>query len=154
MARQCYCAYLSVYWCRHSYYLGAFTHETGTVVRAVSLLQASVLQGMTDGQEIGVYKVLQHLGSLLGAGYLCLVYIRYQCRLDVAQQQENRRKFICLAGLAVLSALCALPVALYLAQAVSGFHVNRFVFYELSLTVPFLFGFIVLMALFYAVKRV
>lgn len=132
----------------------AFTHETGTVVRAVSLLQASVLQGMTDGQEIAVYKVLQHLGSLLGAGYLCLVYIRYQRRLDAAQQQENRRKFIRLAGLAVFSALCALPVTLWLAHRTNGFHVNRFVFYELSLTVPFLFGFIVLMALFYAVKRV
>ncbi|MCK9782768.1 DUF4184 family protein, partial [Proteus columbae] len=46
-------------------------HETGTAVRYFSVLQAQLLQGMTNSQEIAIYKLLQHLGSILGL----LIYV-------------------------------------------------------------------------------
>lgn len=131
----------------------AFTHETGTMVRALSVLQVPLLQGMTDGQEIAVYKVLQHLGSLLGTGYLCLKFAQYQRALPEAEKRGNLIRLIRLIVLAVLAALCTAPLAYRLAQTATGVHINRFVFYELSLSVSFFAGFVVLAALFQVIRK-
>ena len=131
----------------------AFTHETGTMVRALSVLQVPLLRGMTDGQEIAVYKVLQHLGSLLGTGYLCLKFVQYQRTLPEAEKRGNLIRLIRLIALAVLAALCTVPLAYRLAQTATGVHINRFVFYELSLSVSFFAGFVVLAALFQVIRK-
>ena len=130
-----------------------FTHETGTMVRALSVLQVPLLHGMTDGQEIAVYKVLQHLGSLIGAGYLCLKFTQYQRALPDTEKRGNLIRLIRLIGIAVLAAFCTIPVAYHLAQTTAGLHVNRFVFYELSLSVSFFAGFVVLAALFLVIRK-
>ncbi|WP_286146191.1 DUF4184 family protein, partial [Shigella sp. FC1967] len=80
-----------------SLYIGAvthivwdsFTHETGTAVRYFSVLQAQLLQGMTNSQEIAIYKLLQHLGSILGLLYLCWKYIEYQRKQDYSIQKRK-----------------------------------------------------------------
>ncbi|EPU3934377.1 DUF4184 family protein [Morganella morganii] len=131
----------------------AFTHETGTMVRALSVLQVPLLHGMTDGQEIAVYKVLQHLGSLLGSGYLCLKFAQYQRALPEAEKRGNLIRLIRLIALAVLAALCTAPLACRLAQTTAGVHINRFVFYELSLSVSFFAAFVVLAALFQVIRK-
>lgn len=136
-----------------SLYIGAithivwdsFTHETGTAVRFFSVLQAQLLQGMTDSQEIAIYKLLQHLGSVLGLLYLCWKYIQYQRKQDASTQKENRIKLYRLIGIGFLSGLCALPLALQLSNKGQGININRFIFLELSLAVPFFFGLMIIL---------
>lgn len=136
-----------------SLYIGAithivwdsFTHETGTAVRLFSVLQAQLLQGMTDSQEIAIYKLLQHLGSVLGLLYLCWKYIQYQRKQDAPTQKENRIKLYRLIGSGFLSGLCALPLALQFSNKGQGININRFIFLELSLAVPFFFGLMIIL---------
>lgn len=138
-----------------SLYIGAlthivwdsFTHETGTAVRIFSVLQAQLLQGMTDSQEIAIYKLLQHLGSVLGLLYLCWKYIQYQRKQDKQTQKENRTKLYRLMGIGFISGLCALPLALQFSNKGQGISLNRFIFLELSLAVPFFFGLMIILGI-------
>lgn len=97
--------------------------------------------------------MLQHLGSLLGTGYLCLKFAQYQRALPEAEKRGNLIRLIRLIALAVLGALCTAPLAYGLAQTETGVHINRFVFYELSLSVSFFAGFVVLAALFQVIRK-
>lgn len=131
-----------------SLYIGAvthivwdsFTHETGTAVRILSVLQTQLWQGMNDRQEIAIYKLLQHLGSIIGLIYLCWKYIQYQRKQDSEKQKENRIKLYRLIGIGGISSLCALPLAFQFSANMQGINLNRFIFLELSLAVPFFFA--------------
>ncbi|QAV24609.1 DUF4184 family protein [Proteus hauseri] len=138
-----------------SLYIGAlthivwdsFTHETGTAVRLLSVLQTHIWQGMTNGQELAIYKILQHLGSVLGLLYLCWKYIQYQRKQDLQSKKENRIKLYRLMGIGGISGLCALPLALKFSDKGYGININRFIFLELSLSVPFFFGMIIIVGI-------
>lgn len=108
---------------------------------------------LSERPHILLYKVLQHLGSLLGTGYLCLKFAQYQRALPEADKRGNLIRLIRLIALAVLGALCTAPLAYGLAQTETGVHINRFVFYELSLSVSFFAGFVVLAALFQVIRK-
>lgn len=123
----------------------SFTHESGAVVRNFSLLQFNFIH-MSDNQEIAIYKLLQHMGSLLGLIYLCFKYHRYHKTQITVIQKENSIKLKYLSYIAVISGGLALPIAYYLTPKVTNFHFNRFIYLELTLTVPFFFGFVVIFA--------
>ncbi|WP_163591107.1 DUF4184 family protein, partial [Klebsiella variicola] len=80
----------------------SFTHETGTAVRIFSILQTQLLQGMTDSQELAIYKLLQHLGSVLGLIYLCWKYVQYQREQESDIQLKNRLKLFRLIGIGLI----------------------------------------------------
>lgn len=124
----------------------SFTHESGAVVRNFSLLQFNFIH-MSDKQEIAIYKLLQHMGSLLGLIYLCFKYYQYHKTQPNFIQTENVVKLKNLSYITVISGGLALPVAYYLTPRVTSFHFNRFVYLELTLTVPFFFGLVVIFAL-------
>ncbi|HAU5008708.1 DUF4184 family protein [Proteus mirabilis] len=144
-----------------SLYLGAvthivwdsFTHETGTAVRIFSILQTQLLQGMTDSQELAIYKLLQHLGSVLGLIYLCWKYVQYQRKQECDIQLKNRLKLFRLIGIGLISGLCTFPLAWQNADKGVGINVNRFIFLELSLAVPFFFGLIIILGLWLYSKQ-
>lgn len=144
-----------------SLYLGAvthivwdsFTHETGTAVRIFSILQTQLLQGMTDSQELAIYKLLQHLGSVLGLIYLCWKYVQYQRKQESDIQIRNRLKLFRLIGIGLISGLCAFPLAWQNADKGEGINVNRFIFLELSLVVPFFFGLMIILGLWLYAKQ-
>lgn len=56
---------------------------------------------------------------------------------DYLTQKENHIKLYRLIGIGFLSELCALPLALQLSNKGQGININRFIFLELSLAVPF-----------------
>lgn len=132
-----------------SFYIGAvthivwdsFTHESGAIVRQWAFLQIGVFN-MTDSQEIAVYKLLQHLGSLLGLVYLLVKYWQYHRNQLMVIQKQNLYKIKALLIIAVVSAVCALPLAYGIAS-----NFNRFVYLELTLMVPFFFSITLLYAL-------
>lgn len=144
-----------------SLYLGAvthivwdsFTHETGTAVRIFSILQTQLLQGMTDSQELAIYKLLQHLGSVLGLIYLCWKYVQYQRKQESDIQIRNRLKLFRLIGIGLISGLCAFPLAWQNVDKGEGINVNRFIFLELSLAVPFFFGLMIILGLWLYAKQ-
>lgn len=129
-----------------SFFIGAlthivwdsFTHDTGTMVRSWSFLQFNLT--MTDKQEIAIYKILQHSGSLLGLLYLSYQYWRYHRKQPKIQQHIDNQKLKRIMGIGVVSALFALPIAYYLTPKLPNFHFNRFVYLELTMMVPFFFG--------------
>lgn len=129
-----------------SFFIGAlthivwdsFTHDTGTMVRSWSFLQFNLT--MTDKQEIAIYKILQHSGSLLGLLYLSYQYWRYHRKQPKIQQHIDNQKLKKIMGIGVVSALFALPIAYYLTPKLPNFHFNRFVYLELTMMVPFFFG--------------
>ncbi|HEQ1857029.1 TPA: DUF4184 family protein [Providencia alcalifaciens] len=129
-----------------SFFIGAlthivwdsFTHDTGTMVRSWSFLQFNL--SMTDKQEIAIYKILQHSGSLLGLLYLSYQYWRYYRKQTQIQQHIDKQKLKKIMGIGAISALFALPIAYYLTPKLPNFHFNRFVYLELTMTVPFFFG--------------
>lgn len=129
-----------------SFFIGAlthivwdsFTHDTGTMVRSWSFLQFNLT--MTDKQEITIYKILQHSGSLLGLLYLSYQYWRYHRKQPKIQQHIDNQKLKKIMGIGVVSALFALPIAYYLTPKLPNFHFNRFVYLELTMMVPFFFG--------------
>lgn len=129
-----------------SFFIGAlthiiwdsFTHDTGSMVRSWSFLQFNL--AMTDKQEIAIYKILQHSGSLLGLLYLSYQYWRYHRKQPKIQQHIDNQKLKKIMGIGVVSALFALPIAYYLTPKLPNFHFNRFVYLELTMTVPFFFG--------------
>ncbi|QLR03262.1 DUF4184 family protein [Providencia rettgeri] len=129
-----------------SFFIGAlthivwdsFTHDTGTMVRSWSFLQFNL--SMTDKQEIAIYKVLQHSGSLLGLLYLSYQYWRYYRKQTKVQQNIDNQKLKKIIGIGTASLLFALPIAYYLTPKLPNFHFNRFVYLELTMTVPFFFG--------------
>lgn len=102
---------------------------------------------MTNGQELAIYKILQHLGSVLGLLYLCWKYTQYQRKQDLQSKKENRIKLYRLMGIGGISGLCALPLALKLSDKGYGININRFIFLELSLSVPFFFGMIIIVGI-------
>lgn len=132
-----------------SFYIGAathivwdsFTHESGAMVRQLDFLQLGVFN-MTDTQEIAIYKLLQHLGSLLGLLYLLFKYWQYHRNQLIIIQKQNLLKLKALLVIAIISVVCALPLAYRFAT-----NFNRFVYLELTLMVPFFFGAVLLFAL-------
>ncbi|MEQ4777041.1 hypothetical protein ABN078_02240 [Providencia huaxiensis] len=102
---------------------------------------------MTDSQEIAIYKLLQHLGSLLGALYLLIKYRQYYRRQSKAQQQQYAKKLMVLFIIAIVSACVLLPFTYKLAMTGAVFNFNRFVYLELTLLVPVFFTASILFAL-------
>lgn len=126
-----------------SLYIGAlthimwdsFTHESGAFVREISFLQMKLF-AMSDSQEIAFYKLLQHLSSAGGLAYLCYQYFQFHRMQPNEIKSENKKKLkrlIVIGGLAFVSTL---PFAYWLTPKVNGFNFNRFVYLELTLTVP------------------
>lgn len=126
-----------------SLYIGAlthivwdgFTHESGAFVREISFLQIKLF-AMSDSQEIAFYKLLQHLGSAGGFAYLCYKYFQFHRFQPIEIKNKNNKKLkrlIILGGLAFVSTL---PFAYWLTPKINGFNFNRFVYLELTLTVP------------------
>ncbi|WP_408672854.1 hypothetical protein [Xenorhabdus szentirmaii] len=111
------------------------------------LLQFRVFHFIAEGQGVGIYKILQHLSSLLGALYPIMIYWRYQKTLDPAIQKINKRKLYCLIVIGGISGLLTCPVALFLTWEVSGINMGRFVFKELTLSVPVFFIILVIVSL-------
>ncbi|KNZ86862.1 DUF4184 family protein [Providencia stuartii] len=137
-----------------SFFLGAlthiiwdsFTHDTGAVVRHFTFLKSN-LNIMTDSQEIAIYKILQHAGSLFGALYLCYKYWQYHYRQSQENQWENIHRLKNLFVIAIISAFLAAPLAYYLVPKEPHLHINRLVYLELTLAVPFFFGLLTVFAL-------
>ncbi|MDC9592108.1 DUF4184 family protein [Xenorhabdus sp. IM139775] len=125
----------------------AFTHDTGFFVKQMPLLQSRVFHSITHGQGIGIYKILQHFSSLLGFLYLIMKYRQYQQKLDPIIQKANKRKFYHLIVIGFISGLLTCPVALFLSLEVSGINMGRFIFKELTLSVPVFFIILVVIAL-------
>ncbi|MDD9339950.1 DUF4184 family protein [Providencia heimbachae] len=125
----------------------SFTHESGAAVRNLPLLQFGLIN-MTDRQEITIYKILQHLGSLLGLLYLCFKYFKFHQRQSKKNQQANLIKLKNLLLISICAGIIAFPLAYYLAINANLFNFNRFVYLELTLSVPFFFGIIIGYALF------
>ncbi|PHM46099.1 hypothetical protein Xmau_00495 [Xenorhabdus mauleonii] len=114
----------------------AFTHETGFFVKLFPLLQSRIFHFIADGQGIGIYKILQHLSSLLGLLYLVTKYWQYQKKLAPAIQAKNKVKLYRLLGIGFISGFLTLPVALFLSWEISGIDIKRLTFLELTLSVP------------------
>ncbi|MDX7992053.1 DUF4184 family protein [Xenorhabdus littoralis] len=114
----------------------AFTHDKGFFVELIPLLQFHIFHSMTNGQGIGIYKILQHLSSLLGLLYLSIKYWQYQKKLGLTIQKTNKRKFYHLIIIGVISGFLTCPAALFLSWEVSGINIGRFVFKQLTLSVP------------------
>lgn len=124
----------------------SFTHDTGAVVRHFTFLKSN-LNIMTDSQEIAIYKLLQHAGSLFGALYLCYKYWQYHYRQSQENQWENIHRLKNLFVIAIISAFLAAPLAYYLVPKEPHLHINRLVYLELTLAVPFFFGLLTVFAL-------
>lgn len=126
-----------------SLYIGAlthivwdgFTHETGAFVREISLLQMK-LYSISDSQEIFFYKILQHIGSLGGLAYLCYQYFQFHQLQPCEIKSENNKKLIRLVVIGVLASVLTLPLAYGLTPEENSFNFNRFIYLELTLTVP------------------
>ncbi|WP_272677155.1 DUF4184 family protein [Providencia huaxiensis] len=137
-----------------SFYIGAashiiwdaFTHQSGAFVRHAEFLQLVVFN-MTDSQEIAIYKLLQHLGSLLGALYLLIKYKQFYRRQSAVQQQQYAKKLMVLLKIVIISACVSLPFAYNLAMKGDALSFNRFVYLELTLLVPVFFTASILFAL-------
>ncbi|MGJ0630070.1 DUF4184 family protein [Xenorhabdus bovienii] len=125
----------------------AFTHDKGFFVELIPLLQLRVFHSITNGQGISIYKILQHLSSLSGLLYLAMKYWRYQKKLDLSVQKTNKRKLYHLIVIGFISGFLICPVALFLSWEVSGINMGRFIFKELTLSVPVFFIILVLIAL-------
>ncbi|TYO99774.1 DUF4184 family protein [Xenorhabdus doucetiae] len=125
----------------------AFTHDKGFFVEQIPLLQSRVFHSITNGQGIGIYKMLQHFSSLSGLLYLTIKYWQYQKKLDLTIQKENKRKLYHLTVIGFISALLTCPVALFLSWEVSGINMSRFIFKELTLSVPVFFIILIVIAL-------
>ncbi|WP_340608398.1 DUF4184 family protein [Xenorhabdus bharatensis] len=120
----------------------SFTHETGFFVEKNPLLQFRLFQSITNGQGVGVYKILQHLSSFLGLLYIVIIYWRYHKRRSLTEQKENIRKLSRLIMIGFISGIFACPIALLLSWDISGINISKFIFKELTLSVP-VFAFIV-----------
>ncbi|MDC9620177.1 DUF4184 family protein [Xenorhabdus sp. XENO-7] len=114
----------------------AFTHDNGFFVELIPLLQSRVFHSITNGQGISIYKILQHLSSLSGLLYLTMKYWQYQKKLDPIIQKTNKRKLYHLIVIGFISGFLTCPVALFLSWEVSGINISRFIFKELTLSVP------------------
>ncbi|CDH03903.1 DUF4184 family protein [Xenorhabdus bovienii] len=125
----------------------AFTHDKGFFVELIPLLQFRIFHSITNGQGISIYKILQHLSSLSGLLYLAMKYWRYQKKLDLSIQKTNKRKLYYLIVIGFISGFLTCPVALFLSWEVSGINMGRFIFKELTLSVPVFFIILVLIAL-------
>ncbi|WP_265497629.1 DUF4184 family protein [Providencia rustigianii] len=115
----------------------ALTHETGAAVRYWPFLQLKL--HMTDKQEIGIYKILQHLGSLLGLLYLSYQYWRYHKRQPDIQRYENGDKVKKIFIIGIFSSLFAFPIAYHFSPKLPTLNLNRFVYLELTIIVPIFF---------------
>ncbi len=137
-----------------SLYIGAvthilwdsFTHDTGFFVELFPPLTYRLFAGLNEGLGIGIYSFLQYLSSLLGLIYLIIKYRQYQKRQPLTIQQSNQKKLYNLLKIGAISALLSIPWAWSIANETTRFNFNRFVFEELTLTVPFFFSFVILMA--------
>ncbi|PHM54388.1 DUF4184 family protein [Xenorhabdus sp. KK7.4] len=114
----------------------SFTHETGFFVKEIPLLQFHLFQSITNGPGVGVYKILQHLSSCLGLLYIAIIYWRYQKRLNITEQKENIKKLSRLIVISFISGLFVCPIALFLSWDISGINIGKFIFKELTLSVP------------------
>lgn len=134
--RQCFIIFVSLYIGALTHIVwDSFTHESGAIVREISLLQMKLFT-MSDSQEIAFYKLLQHLGSAGGLIYLCYKYFQYHRRQPTKIKWENNRKITRLFFIGLFAGLFTLPFAYVLAPKENGFNFNRFVYLELTLTVP------------------
>lgn len=111
-----------------------FTHETGSFVRNIHVLQYNIFSSMTNGQEISIYKLLQYLGSLLGLLYLCIKYWQYHCKSSFIEQTHNKQKLYKLSSLLIISAGIVFPFAVQYSYKKDIFYLNNFVFNQLRLT--------------------
>ncbi|OWO82519.1 hypothetical protein B5C26_09045 [Photorhabdus luminescens] len=125
----------------------AFTHDKGFFVELIPLLQFRVFHSITNEQGISIYKILQHLSSLLGLLYLTIKYWRYQKKLEPIIQKKNKRKLYHLIIIGFISGFLTCPVALFLSWEVSGINISRFIFKELTLSVSVFFIILVFIAL-------
>ncbi len=125
----------------------AFTHNKGFFVELIPLLQFRVFHSITNGQGINIYKILQHLSSLLGLLYLTMKYWQYQKELDPIIQKMNKRKLCHLIVIGFISGILICPVALFLSWEASGINMGKFIFKELTLSVPVFFIILVIIAL-------
>ncbi|PHM69656.1 DUF4184 family protein [Xenorhabdus sp. KJ12.1] len=114
----------------------SFTHETGFLVEKISLLQFHLFQSVTNGPGVGVYKILQHLSSCLGLLYIAIIYWRYQKRLHLTERKENIKKLSRLIIIGFISGTFVCPIALFLSWDISGISIGKFIFKELTLSVP------------------
>lgn len=93
----------------------AFTHEGRFFMQHVELLRVPLFQAF--GREFHVFKVLQHLSTVVGCALLVHAYCRYLRHLPSSgglqgSAVEERARYQVLAGIALASTVCALPFAL------------------------------------------
>ncbi|PHM30373.1 DUF4184 family protein [Xenorhabdus innexi] len=130
----------------------SFTHETGFFVDKIPLLQYKVFQTMTNGEGIGIYKILQHVSSLLGIIYISMKYWQHQKKQTSFIQFNNKKKLYRLVIIGFIAGFLVSPVALFLSYKPSGIYIGKFIFNVLTLSVPVFCILLVIVALWKSKK--